>query len=66
MKKQEQERTQKFRDAILWAESEDTGSSKDFIQSCKSFLEKRGYLTEKQIEALYATGQYHDEYSDNY
>lgn len=43
-----------FRDAILFARSEArTDGARDFINSCEKFLDKAGFLTEKQVEALY-------------
>lgn len=55
VKAKEDEKRQKYRDALTWANSEArTEGSFDFIKSCQAFFDKRGYLTEKQTAALFA------------
>jgi hypothetical protein len=54
LKNKDDARTAKFKDALLWADSEvKTPSGRDFIQSCREQFERKGYLTDRQVEALY-------------
>lgn len=54
LKNRDSARMGKFKDALLFAESEvQSPSGRDFIQSCREQLDRKGYLTDRQIEALY-------------
>lgn len=56
VKEKSEEKTKQFKDALLFAESERNAGNADFIDSCKGFFNDRGYLTEKQINALFSLG----------
>lgn len=54
VKKRNAEKAQKFKDALLFGHSEaHTDSGRAFVKSCQRFFDKKGYLTPKQVEALF-------------
>lgn len=56
-KSKEADKTKQFKDALLFAFSEATSeTSIDFVNSCKNFFDKNGYLTQKQVESLFSMG----------
>lgn len=53
--KKKNEETTKFCDALLWGFSEcRTDYDLDFVSSCQDFYDKTGFLTNKQVSALFA------------
>lgn len=58
VKKKDEEKKKAFRDALLFAKSEaQSESAKDFVADCARFFKERGFLTKKQVEALYSVDQ---------
>lgn len=54
IKQKNQEKTDKYKDALLFGHSEaHTDSGRSFVQSLQDQFNRKGYLTEKQVEALY-------------
>lgn len=54
IEKKKRERQKPFLDALMFARSVvATDSGRDFIASCQSQLAQKGFLTEKQVTALY-------------
>lgn len=48
------DKTSKFRDALLFGRSECySEGDTDFVDSCQEFFDRTGFLTEKQIDALF-------------
>lgn len=53
-----------YQDAILFARSEaHSPKAREFVESCASQLKTKGYLSEKQVTALFRVGS--DIYSSN-
>lgn len=53
-RKSAEESKRPFKDALLFAHSEaHTDSGRAFVKSCQDFFNAKGYLTEKQVNALY-------------
>ncbi|CAB4169903.1 hypothetical protein UFOVP903_33 [uncultured Caudovirales phage] len=64
IKRKELEKKKGFNDAILFARSEARSPrAKEFVESCASQLKAKGYLSTKQVEALFRVGS--DLYSSN-
>lgn len=54
VKKQKTDKTQTFKDALLFAKSEaHTDSGRRFVASCQKWFDEKGFLTEKQVQGLY-------------
>lgn len=54
IKGKDAEKKKPFKDALLFAHSEvSTESGRKFIKSCQKFFDKTGFLTKRQIDALY-------------
>jgi hypothetical protein len=54
IKSESESKKDRFKDALLfgWSEAK-SDSSQDFVQSCQDFFNRTGFLTEKQVNALF-------------
>lgn len=73
VQKTKDDKTQKFKDALLFAKSEaHTDSGRRFVQSCETWFKEKGFLTDKQVAGLYRVDSeppyhgriYYDEYDN--
>lgn len=74
VQKAKEDKTQKFKDALLFAKSEaHTDSGRAFVKSCETWFKEKGFLTDKQVAGLYRVdssppyrgGYYDEEYYDS-
>lgn len=73
VQKAKEDKTQKFKDALLFAKSEaHTDSGRRFVKSCETWFKEKGFLTDKQVAGLYRVDstpyipneEYYDEYGE--
>lgn len=68
IKNKESEKKKKFTDALLFGKSEaHTDSGRRFVKSCQQWFDEKGYLTQRQVDALYKVDsepRYHNSYVD--
>lgn len=65
-KSAQEQKQKRFIDALAFGKSEaKTDSGRDFVESCEDFYKRKGYLTAKQIEALFLVDADSVDFRDN-